>query len=92
MSIVQQSIAKTRRLLFERKRQIALAIKHARQNEQKRNAALELLVDDVCAETGLKFTQENMPTIALFVKQVIKDQRLGSSEDDDPEGMSDFPL
>jgi hypothetical protein len=91
MSIVQQSIAKTRHLLFERKRQIAVAIKHARQSEQKRNAALELLIDGVCAETGLKFTQENMPTIALFVKQVIKDQRKGP-EDDDPEGMSDFPL
>lgn len=91
MNIVQQSIAKTRRLLNERKRQIAVALKHARQNEQQRNAALELMIDSVCAETGLPFTQKNMPTIALFVKQIIKDQHRGP-EDDDPEGMSDFPL
>jgi hypothetical protein len=87
MNAIQQSIEKTRRLLFERKRQIAVAVKHAKQNEERRNTAMELLIDSVCAETGLPFTQENLPTIALFVKQVIKDQHRES--DDDPDGMSD---
>jgi hypothetical protein len=88
MNAIQRSIQKTRLLLTERKRQIAVAIKQSRQAAQQRETQLELLVDTVCAETGLPLTTENMPAIALFVRQAIADQHRTSDEDDEG-GMQD---
>jgi hypothetical protein len=90
MSIIQRSIEKTNAKLLEYRRQIAIALKHQRQANEKADAALELIIDEVCFQTGLQLTPENMPLIATYVKQVLRDQRREQQQQEDgDDGMSD---
>jgi hypothetical protein len=93
-TIFQQSIQKTRNKVYEVCRLIAATKKRAKKDDAQATTRLELLLDEICAETGLKMSEENLPTIMLFVQQFITDQqkRKSNSNGVDPDGMSDFPL
>jgi hypothetical protein len=90
MSAIQRSIARTRQRLFEYQRQVAIALKHKRQAEEKADTALELLIDEVCFQSGLKPTKENLPLITTYVKQALRDQRRERQQhEEDDDGMQD---
>jgi hypothetical protein len=89
----QQSIAKTRAKIREANRLTAVMFRQVKERKEKGNAGLELLLDDIAAETGLAITTENMPTIMIYVQQFLEDQARKKQEPDgDVEGMHDFPI
>jgi len=88
MNIFQQSIFKTRSAMHDAKKQVGLALKRMRADKQQAQTQLELLIDEICAETGLKPTPENLPTIMLYVTRFVEDQR--QQTDGDSEGMQDY--
>jgi anion-transporting ArsA/GET3 family ATPase len=91
MNIVQQSIAKARRKMHEANRLVAVAVKQIKKDRERSNANLELLLDQIVAETGIELKPENMPTVMVYVQQFLKDQQQ-SQPDDDGDGMKDFPV
>jgi hypothetical protein len=92
-NMFQQSIARTRAKIGEVMR---LTRTMAKQVKQERTAAatnLELLIDEICAETGIEMTPKNLPTIMLYVQQFLADQqRRRENSDEGDGGMHDFPL
>jgi hypothetical protein len=91
MNIFQQSIAKVRRKMHEANRLTAVMRRQIRQERQQANVNLELLIDEIVAETGIELKPENMPTIMICLQQFLKD-RQRKEDDGDHDGMKDFPL
>jgi hypothetical protein len=87
MNFVQRSILKTREAIFNMQRRAALTRKHDRQQEERSSAAMELLIDDIVADTGLELSEKNLPTIALFVQGILQD-RANANEEKEWDGES----
>lgn len=88
----QLSIAKARAKMHEARRLAGVMIRHIKADNAKAETNLELLLDEIAAETGLSITTENMPTIMIYVEQFIKDQQQRKEEaDGDDGGMEDLP-
>ena len=95
MNIFQQSIGKTRAKIQEANRLKAVMLRQIKTDRGRGNATLELLLDDIVAETGLELKPENMPTIMAYVTQFIEKQQRRKealTEVGDDDGMQDFPI
>ncbi|SPF31612.1 hypothetical protein SBA1_100068 [Candidatus Sulfotelmatobacter kueseliae] len=80
MNFVQKSIQRTRETFREMQRQAAIWRKRRREAEEKNNAALELLLDDIRQEIGLPLTEKNLPTYMLFVQGYLRDRQQKEDE------------
>lgn len=91
-NIFQQSIARTRATLHEHNRLKAIALRQIKEDKQRANANLELLLDEIVAEIGIEMTPHNLPTILLYVQRFIDHQQQRKEEmfEGDPDGMKDF--
>lgn len=98
MNFIQQSIQRTRLLMGAINRQRALNAKRKREDEERVNTSLELMIDEITAETGLSVADKrDWPSILMHVEQVVMDAKRRKEEaEKEPEGdvggMSDFPL
>jgi hypothetical protein len=92
MNIFQQSIARTRATMREYDRLRAIALRQIKENREKANANVELLLDEIVAETGIELKPENMPIIMVYVARFIEHQRRRREAmiEGDDEGMKDF--
>jgi len=81
MNLIEKSIQRTREKLFEFNRARAIATKQVKEAQQQKNALLEKIIDDVCFQTGLSFSPENLPTIGLYVSEVLKAAKRRKEED-----------
>jgi hypothetical protein len=85
----QQSIARARAKIGEGNRLAAKMVRDIRRNKERANTNLELLLDELVAETGIELKTENMPTIMIFVQQFLEDQKR-KEPDGDVDGMKDY--
>jgi len=95
MNIFKQSIARTRAKLHEANRLAGVAMKQIKAEKEQANANIELLLDEIVAQTGLELTTANLPTILAYVTAFAEDQRRRKEEGldaGDVEGMKDFPI
>lgn len=88
---IQESIRKFNTKLFAHRREVAVRLRHKRQREEADHAALELLIEDVLFQSGIKPTRANLPLITALIQQVVRDARGQPAEDDGIE-MKDFTL
>lgn len=86
----QQSIARARAKIAEANRLAAKMVRDIKADKERANTNLELLIDDIVAETAIPLTTENLPLIAFYVEQFVKDQQ--KEPDGDVDGMKDYPL
>jgi hypothetical protein len=93
-NLVQQTIQKTRVKMHELNRQFAHFIKRSKDEDEARNTSLEMLLDEVCAETGLRVENEkDHPAIVMHGRQVMAaiKRRKEEAVDVDPDAiMKDF--
>ena len=90
MNIFQQSIARTRAKMHEANRLARVMVRRIKADRAHANTNLELLLDQIVAETGIELKPENMPTIMTYVTQFIESQQQQAGHDGD--GMRDYPL
>jgi hypothetical protein len=92
MNIFQQSIARTRATLHEYNRLRGIVAKRIKADHEKANANLELLIDEIVAETGIELTPQTFPIIAFYVARFVDHQRQRKEEsfEGDYGGMKDF--
>jgi hypothetical protein len=83
MSFLEQSIARTRAVIHEFRTAKAIEAKQGKQEKEEKDALLEKIIDDVCFQTGLSFAPENLPTIGLYVAEVLKDVKRRKAEQDE---------
>jgi hypothetical protein len=84
MNLIQQSIQRTREKLHELKRIKAAVARQVKQENEQKNAALETLLDTVCAETGLRCElPDDREMILLHVSQVLKDAKRRKEESEE---------
>jgi hypothetical protein len=84
MNFIQQSIQKTRAKLRELCRVVAITKTQIKKEHKQAETQLELLLDEIVQETGLKPTRKNLPTLLLYVSQFVADQQKRKA-DGDPE-------
>jgi len=73
-SFIQNSIRKTRLAFMRMQHQSAIVRKCNKEKTEQSSAALELILDDIAAETNLPITEENLPIFAMFVKGILADR------------------
>ena len=88
---IQQSIANTRKKLHEFNRLVRIARRRNKDENASAQTNLELLIDHLVAETGIELTEENLPTIVIYVREFLQSQQQQRVEGD-PDGMKDFPF
>jgi hypothetical protein len=97
-NFIQQSILRTRLLVGAINKRRALNNKRAKEDAERGNTQLELMIDEISAETGLSTAdKKDWPAIAMHVEQVLMDAKRRKEEseqepDGDVGGMKDFPL
>ena len=69
----QKSIAKTRGQISEANRLARVMLRHVKEDRADALRNLELFLDTLVAETGIELTEENLPTIQVFVEQYARD-------------------
>ena len=90
MNLIQQSIQRTREKLHELKRLKAVVARRVKEENEQKNAALETLLDTVCAETGLRCElPDDREMILLHVSQVLTDAKRRKAEMDEPQWNPD---
>jgi hypothetical protein len=81
-TIVQQSIQKTRNKFAAIYRLVAVTKKQIKKERAQAETQLELLLDEIVQETGLKPTRKNLPPIMLYVSQFVADQQKRKAAND----------
>lgn len=94
LNLFQQSIARTRKAINEANRLAAKMMRDSRRKRSQAETNLELFLDELAAE-GVEISEENLPTIVIFVQRFVADQQRRKEElasDGGEDGMKDFPL